>query len=120
MSCWNDGNLGKLICSDGGREKGRVGLQVAVFDVSSVTSALRRMKMNFFNRCLVGVDMLLVDECWLSKREDFTDNFVADLTQLASVCVDFHFLFTRITSDLFRLLRVLFALQLIYRIAHFS
>jgi hypothetical protein len=69
---------------------------VAVFEVSSVTSALSRMKMNFFKRCLAGVDMvLLVEECWLSKREDFTDNFVDGLTQLASVSL----IFTSVSTE---------------------
>lgn len=56
MNCWNVGKAGKLSCSEGGSEKGSVGLQLAVLVVSSVNSALTKMKMNFFSRCFVGCD----------------------------------------------------------------
>lgn len=56
MNCWNVGNDGKLICNDGGREKGNVGLQLAVFVESRVNSALITMKIIFFSRCFAGRD----------------------------------------------------------------
>lgn len=56
MNCWNVGKVGKLSWSDGGSEKGSVGLQLAVLVVRSVKSALNKTKMNFFSRCFVGCD----------------------------------------------------------------
>jgi hypothetical protein len=86
MYCWKVEKVGKLNVSEGGREKGRVGLLLEM-----VKSALSRMKINLLRRCLATRDVIFVVVAVCSsnhtaRKKDEIFNQIIDFSLSLSHC----------------------------------